>query len=442
MANKTKPYMTMKLAVAVLMLASGSASALSLVEAYEKARINDPVYRGAFYANEAGKENRILGRANLLPSVTGSYNKNKNRADIMANRRLTHPEYNSKAANVSLRQAIFNLDAYARFKQGQAQTSQAGAQFDAQAQELILRVVGAYIEALFTDDQVALATASRDMYLEQNKVNDRLFAKGEGTKTDMLETQARLDLAEAKLLEAKDNQLAARTTLGAIIGDEVTALDSLTTSFRVKPADTAGFDVWKKTALESNPTLKAQLYGIEAARQEVIKQRVGHLPRIDFVASYAKNDSETINTLNQESTVRSIGIQVNIPLYSGGSVNASTRQAVANQERAKAERDVKLNEILLDLRKNYDSVASSVARIDALVKAVESAKLLMTATTQSIKGGVRINLDLLNAQEQLYTAQRDLAQARYTYLLGSLKLRAGTGALSSDDVRDIASNFR
>lgn len=442
MANIAKLNMKTSLLAAALLLASGSASALSLVEAYEKARINDPVYRAAFYANEAGKESRILGRANLLPSVSANYNRNKNNTDLLANGKLSHPSYSSKAANISLRQSIFNLDAYARYKQGQAQTSQSGAQFDAQAQELILRVVGAYIEALFTDDQVALATASRDMFREQNKVNERLFAKGEGTRTDMLETQARLDLAEAKLLEAKDSQVAARTTLGAIIGDEVTVLDSLTTQFRVKPADTAGFDAWKKNTLENNPTLKAQLYSIEVARNEVIKQRAGHLPRVDLVASYAKNDSETINTLNQESTARSIGVQVNIPLYSGGSVNAASRQAVANQERAKAERDAKLNEVMLDLRKNYDAVSSSVARIDALVKAVESAKLLMTATTQSIKGGVRINLDLLNAQEQLYTAQRDLAQARYTYLLGSLKLRAGSGALSSDDVRDIATNFR
>lgn len=430
------------LAVAALLLVSGAASALSLMEAYEKARINDPVYRAAFYANEAGKESRIMGRSNLLPSISSSYSRNENRTDVLSNGLLTHPKYDSKSANVQLRQVIFNLDAYARYRQGKAQSEQSAAQFDAQSQELILRVVSAYIEALFTDDQVALATAARDMFVEQAKVNERLFAKGEGTRTDMLETQARLDLAEAKLLEAKDGQLAARTTLGAIIGDEVTALDTLTSSFRVRPADKSDFATWKKLALDTNPILKVQLYGIEVARNEVLKARAGHTPRIEFVATYSKADSETINTLNQETTSRSIGIQMNFPLYSGGAVNAATRQAVANQERAKAEHDAKLNDIVLDLRKNYDSVASSVTRIEALVKAVDSAKLLMTATTQSIKGGVRINLDLLNAQEQLYTAQRDLAQARYTYLLGTLKLRAGIGALSSDDVREIGANFR
>lgn len=429
-------------AAAALMMASASASALSLVEAYEKARLHDPVYRAAFYSNESGKENRILGRANLLPTISGSYSAYKNRADIEAGGRVTHPAYTSRAGNVSLRQAVFNLDAWARYKQGQAQSNASAAQFEADSQTLILRVVAAYIEALFANDQVALAVASRDMYTEQNKVNATLFAKGEGTKTDMLETQARLDLSEAKLLEAKDLQLAARTALSGIIGDDVTSLDSLTTAFRVRPADKAGFETWKQAALERNPELKAQMFSVEIARAEVLKARAGHTPRLDLVATYAKNDSETINTLAQKSTVRSIGVQLNVPIYSGGSVNAATRQAVANQERVRADMDGKTNKVLLDLRRDYDSVASSVTRIDALVKAVESAKLLMTATTQSIKGGVRINLDLLNAQEQLYTAQRDLAQARYTYLLGSLKLRAGSGALSSDDVREIATNFR
>ena len=434
--------MRMTLTAAALMLASGGASALSLVEAYEKARLHDPAYRAAFYANESGKEYRILGRSNLLPSIGGSYAASKNRADIEAGGRVTHPAYTSHSGNVSLRQAVFNIDAWARYKQGQAQSNASAAQFEADGQALILRVVSAYIEALFADDQAALAAASRDMYLEQNKVNATLFKKGEGTKTDMLETQARLDLAEAKLLEAKDIQLAARTTLGGIIGDDVTTLDSLTTAFRVRPADKTGFEAWKKMAVEHNPELKAQMFSIEIAGAEVLKARAGHSPRLDFVASYSKNDSETINTLEQKSTVRSIGVQLNVPIYAGGSVNAASRQAVANQERARADMEGKTNKVLLDLRKDYDSVASSVTRIEALLKAVESAKLLMTATTQSIKGGVRINLDLLNAQEQLYTAQRDLAQARYTYLLGSLKLRAGTGALSSDDVREIAANFR
>lgn len=427
---------------AALALACGAASALSLVEAYEKARINDPAYRAAFYAGQAGKEYAALGRSALLPSISGSYARNKNRADITEDGRLSQPAYDSKAARVSLRQPVFNVDAYARYRDGRARSHASAAKFDADGQALILRVVGAYLDALFSDDQVALALASRDMFIEQNKVNARLLEKGEGTRTDMLETQAKLDLAEARLLEARDGQLSARGELAAMIGDEVGTLDSLNPGFRVRVTDKAGFEAWKAAALERNPELRAQLYGIDSAQAEVLRARAGHLPRLDFVASYARNDSETINTLNQDSTVRSVGVELSVPLYAGGSVNAASRQAVANHERAKAEREDKTAKILVDLRKDYDAMVSGVARIAALGKAVESAALLVTATSGSIKGGVRINLDLLNAQEQLHTARRDLAQARYTYLLASLRLRAGAGALSSDDVREMGGYFR
>ncbi|MES2018331.1 MAG: TolC family outer membrane protein [Pseudomonadota bacterium] len=426
---------------ATLLAASGAAQALSLVEAYEKARLHDPAYRAAFYASEGGKQYKVLGRAGLLPGVAANYAASKNRTDITSGIRFDQPVYNSHAASVSLRQALFNLEALARYRQGQAQSNASAAQFDADAQALILRVVGAYLEALFAEDQVALALASRDMVAEQDKVNATLFKKGEGTRTDMLETQSRLALAEARLLEAQDGQLAARNNLAGMIGDEVEHLDTLGGVFHVRAADQAGFDSWKAQALEKNPDLKAQLYSVAAAHAEVNKARSGHMPRLEFVASYAQNDSESINTLNQDSTVRSVGVQLTVPLYAGGSVSAAARQAQANEERARFEMQGRTNKVLQELRKDYDAVASGVARIGALVKAAESAKLLIEATSQSIKGGVRINLDLLTAQEQLTTTERDLAQARYAYLLATLRLRAGAGALTSDDVREIGANF-
>jgi protease secretion system outer membrane protein len=421
---------------------SSVASALTLIEAYEKARIHDPQYRAAFYAGEAGKEYRVLGRASLLPGVSANYSASQNRADIVSGPRLVQPVYNSHAGTVSLRQALFNLEAYARYRQGRAQSNASAAQFDAEAQALILRVVGAYVEAVFAEDQLALAQASRDMVAEQAKVNATLFSKGEGTRTDMLETQSRLALAEARVLEAQDGQVAARSTLASLTGDEVDRLGTLGSGFRVREADKSGFEFWRAAALARNPELKAHLYGVEAAGEEVRKAQAGHLPRLDFVATYARNESETINTLNQESTVRSVGVQLNVPIYAGGAVGAAARQAVANRERARAELEGRTNKVVLELRKDYDAIASSVARIDALVKAVAAASLLIDATTQSIKGGVRINLDLLGAQEQLYTAKRDLAQARYAYLLATLRLRAGAGALSSEDVREMSANFK
>ncbi|SHN42630.1 outer membrane protein, protease secretion system [Duganella sacchari] len=434
-------------ALASALMQMGSAQAMSLMQAYQAALANDATYQQALQDAEAGKEFKTIGRSNLLPNVQANYSFSHNRADQTTdygpplNKRTDHPEYVSRSSSLNLRQSIYNPDGWARYKQGQAQTAYAAENFEGRAQELIGRVVGAYIDALFADEQVRINTAQRDMYKEQKAVNDRLFEKGEGTKTDMLETQSRLDLAEAQLIEALDNQQTQLAMLSTMVGEEVKSLDRLMPEFRIGQSPES-FETWRKIALENNPDIKAQGFGIEAARQEVAKSQAGHKPRLDFVASYSKATAETLNTNNQDSTNRTIGIQLTVPLYSGGAVSATARQSVAGLEKAKAELQLRTDKVMVELRKQYASVLSSVTRIRALEKAVSSADLLITATEQSIKGGVRINLDLLNARQQLYTSQRDLAQARYTYLVALLKLRTAAGVVSADDVREIGAYFK
>jgi protease secretion system outer membrane protein len=297
------------------------------------------------------------------------------------------------------------------------------------------------MDALFADDQVALSKVSRDMYLEQMHVNNRLFEKGEGTKTDMLETQARLDVAEAQLTEAQDNAVAARETLAGIIGMDPGPLDKLG-AFRPTAITPGGFEEWEKIARARNHELATARLAVENARLEISKARAGHYPRVDAIAAYSKGDNESINTYNQATVNRSIGVQVNIPIYQGGAISATTRQAAAGYARAQSDLDARTSKVLVELRKAHSIVLSSVRKIEALEKAVESGTLLMKATEQSIKGGVRINLDLLNAQQQLYTSQRDLAQARYSYLIGLLRLRAAAGTLDNTSVREVAAYFR
>jgi protease secretion system outer membrane protein len=436
----------MKAAFSCALLYAGSAPAMTLMQAYEAAIVNDPTYKQAVQEAEAGKEYRILGRSNLLPNVQANYSASKVNAEQLihtsAGDAPSSPRYISRSSSVSFRQTLFNLDALARYKQGNAQTNYARENFVGRTHEMVVRVVGAYVDALYASEQVRINTAQRDMYIEQKAVNDLLFKKGEGTKTDMLETQARLEVAEAQLLEAKDNQQTQLATLAGIVGQEVTSLDQLRPDFHVETPVEGDFEVWRKKALEQNPDLQAQVFAIEAARQEVNKNKAGHAPRLDFVASYSKADAETLNTYNQDSTNRSVGIQLTVPLYAGGAVSASTRQATAGLERAKAELQLRTDKVMVELRKQYAAVLSSSAKIRALDKAVSAGELLITATEQSIKGGVRINLDLLNARQQLYTSKRDLAQARYTYLLSLLRLRAAAGDLGPDDVRQVASYFR
>ena len=426
---------------------TGSASAISLQQAYEAALNNDPAYRMNFYENEFGKESGVLGRAGLLPNISASYSASRNRADIegvdaLGRSSLTHPNYMSRSTIVQLRQPIVNLDAIARYRQGLVQTRQSAAQFEGNTNEVALRVVGAYVDALFAGDQLELARVQRDLYLEQQKMNKRLFEKGEGTRTDMLETQARLDLAEAQLLEARDNLTAQRNTLEGVVGMEAGTLGKLRLDFRFNSLTPASFEEWRTIALANNHDLITARLAVEAARLEIGKQRAGHAPRLDLIATYSKGDAETLNTYTQNTVNRSIGIQLNVPIFAGGAVNATTRQAVANHARATADLEAKTNKVLIELRKAHDLTVSSVPRIGALVKATESGKELMKATEQSIKGGVRINLDLLNAQQQLFTSERDLAQARYSYLLAVLRLRAASGTLDGDNVRQIAAYFR
>jgi protease secretion system outer membrane protein len=435
-------------AAALLALAAGNAGAISLQQAYEAALKNDPQYRMHYYEKESAQENEVLGRSNLLPQVSASYSASRNVADLNQYSNFdrvwipSHPRYISRSSAVQVRQPILNLDGIVRYRQGKVQAKQGAQQFEADTNDVILRVVGAYADALFAEDQVELSRVQRDMYQEQMKVNARLFEKGEGTKTDMLETKARFDLAEAQLVEAQDNAQAMRDTLAGVIGMDPGALDKLGTNFRFQPLKPASIDEWRSIALAHNPALLSARLGVENARLDIQRNKAGHAPRVDFIAAYSKDDSASLQTYQQNSVNRTIGVQVNIPIYQGGAISAQTRQAADNWNRAQSDLDNRTNQVLVELRKAYDLVQNSVAKVAALEKAVASGKELMVATEQSIKGGVRINLDLLNAQQQLYTSQRDLAQARYSYLLGLLRLRAAAGTLGESDVREVAAYFR
>jgi protease secretion system outer membrane protein len=432
---------------------AGQAGAVTLQQAYEAALKNDPQYRMSFYEKESAKENRIIGRSYLLPSVSASYSASRNIADIeqfsngtfqglpAVTRVQSFPRYISRSSAVQLRQPILNLDGIARYRQGKVIAAQGEAAYASSTDEVTVRVATAYMDALFAEDQMALSKVSRDMYVEMMHVNNRLFEKGEGTKTDMLETQARLDVAEAQLTESQDNAVAARETLAGVIGMDPGQLDKLGTGFHPATLATGSFEEWEKIARAHNNELAAARLSVENARLDIQRNKAGHYPRVDFIATYSKDDAASINSYQQNSVNRAVGVQVSVPIYQGGAISATVRQSADAYERAQSDLDARTNKVLVELRKAHSIVLSSVHKIEALEKAVASGNELMKATEQSIKGGVRINLDLLNAQQQLYTSQRDLAQARYSYLLGLLRLRAAAGTLDAAGVREVAAYF-
>jgi len=411
------------------------------MQAYEAALNNDALYQAAIHENEAGQQFRTIGRASLLPVLSGSYSTNYVDADRTFNGVTTHPTYRNESAVLQLRQPVINFESLARYKQGLAQTSGADAEFLVQNQDLIVRLAAAYMDARFAEDQLAITSSQMSSFAEQRLTNEHLFEKGEGTRTEMLETQARFDLAEAQVIEARDNLINARNVLASIVGEEVKLLNPLLDDFRIKPMQPPSFEEWKEIALEQNPEIVSQRHAVEVARQEINKQRAGHAPRVDLVGSINKSMSDNVLFVGLDTFTRSIGVQVNVPMYAGGLVNAMTSQAVSNHEKAKAQLESRTNQVLIELRRQFNLNLSSARRIDALVSSVNSRGILLEATRKSAIGGTRTNVDILNAKQQFFEATLDLTQARYNYLLSYLRLRKAAGTVDIRDLQDVARYF-
>jgi outer membrane protein, protease secretion system len=421
------------------------ANALSLLEAYQAALANDSIYRSAQHENEAGQQYKVIGRANLLPNVSASYSYNRNNLDITTNgngrSREETRNYNSENAAIQLRQPIINMEGWARYHQGNSQTNLSDKQFVVRKQDLITRFFGLFANANYAEDVLALAESQRDAFRNQVEANSLMSKRGEGTKTALIESQAKLSLSEAQVLESKDGLADARNALATMLDKEITQIDRLPDAPADFPAELQSYDEWKNIALQNNPEIAAQREAVEIASYEVQRNRAGHMPRLDAVASISQSDSDSIPTFKQELDNKTIGVQLNIPIYSGGSVTAQTRQAAANHQKAQDDLESKTNEVLLDLRKQYSTTQSGLLRIDALKQSVASAELLVAATKKSLLGGVRTNLDVLDARKQLFEAKRDLSLARYNYLVAYINVRKAAGVLTLTDLEKMASLF-
>ncbi len=424
-----------------IFLYAHNVSAMGLMEAYEAALANDSVYRSALHDNEAGQQFKVLGRSNLLPNLSANYAYNRVNSDISSSGVDVTRNYNSENGAIQLRQPIINLEGWARYRQGNLQTDLSDKQFAARKQELIKRFFGLYAQANFAEDVLALSVAQRDAFKTQEEANKLMAVRGEGTKTALIESQAKLSLSEAQVIESQDGLSDGRNALATMLGKEVTVLDALSDSFSVQPLEQMDYEAWKSIALENNPEIAAQRESVEIAYQDINRNRAGHAPRLDAIASISKSKSDSTSTFNQEIDNKSIGLQLNIPIYAGGSVSASTAQAEANHKKSQDDLESKTNEVLLDLRKQYNTLASSALKIEALNQSVASAELLVSATKKSLIGGVRTNLDVLDARKQLFEAKRDLSLSRYNYLVAYISLKKAAGTLTVADLEKIASYF-
>lgn len=432
--------MSVRCVCLLLLLASLPAQALDLGDAYALALRNDPAWQGSIAERDAGLENLAIGRAGLLPRLSYRYNRARNDSQVTQRSQFgdttTQRDYRSYSSTLTLEQPLFDYGAWSDYRRGVAQAALADERFRGRGQELMVRLFGAYSEALFANEQIALAQAQRRAYAEQLTLNQRLLKGGEGTHTDVLETRARYELAQAQEIEAGDNLDAALRALQAIIGDAVMVEDltPMTRDFHVQPLVPARFEPWRDLAVAHNAELASQRHGLDVAEQNIERQRAGHLPSLSAYASKGISSSSSESSYNQRYDTDSIGLQLSVPLFAGGGVSASVRQARAQRDAAGYELDAQQRDTLNQLRRQFNLCASGTAKIRAYGLAVKAASAQVVATRKSVQGGERVNLDVLDAEQQLFAAQRDLAQARHEYLRAWLQLRYLAGVLDAGDL--------
>ncbi len=412
-----------------------------LMQVYREAQSNDQQYLAARAAADAGREKGPQGLAGLLPSINGSASTvwNENTYDATNQARKIDRSFNTHGYNVNLTQPLFNWQNFVQYGQGKLLVAQAEANFAQASQDLILRVAQAYFDVLYAEENlkaVQVNKASITQQLEQAKKN---FEVGTATITDSQEAQARFDLASAQEIAAQSDLDVKRYALRVIIGKEVGELNRLKPQAELKPPQPAAMEKWVDAAEKDSFSVQAQQIAAEVAAKEVERMRAGHYPTIDAVANYGKNNSALsfLGTDTLETTSRNVGLQVNIPIFQGGYVNSKTREAAANKLAAQASLENTRRMAALSAQQSYLGVVNGLAQIRALEAALVSGTSALESNKLGYEVGVRINIDVLNAENQVYITKRDLAKARFDTLLSQLRLKASVGTLGEADLEQI-----
>ena len=425
------------------MTVSAQSSALDFKQVYQAALEQDATIRASRAAADSGRERLPQARAGLLPQVSASAGRNFNSLDttspnILGELGTINDRYFSDNKSLQLRQPLVNMQRWLQFEQAKSMVAETEATLDRDLQNLVVRVAGAYFEYLMSDEQLELVLAQKKMYTSLVDAAKKGLAAGSGTRTDIDDAQARLDMASAQELEARQNQDQTRRQLEVLINQPVASVAKLNVpALKLVGPVPASLDEWTSRAEKNSPEIKAMQARLEAARREVSKSQAGHLPTLDAVAQWSNSGSENITRINSRYENKSIGVQLNVPLFSGGYVNSTIRQAVAEQTRAEETLEALRRDLGVRVHKEFRGVSEGVMRVRALEQAVRSADQMMKSTQMSLKAGSRTQLDVLNAQQQYTMALRDLAQARFVYLMSKVKLAslAGDDAVASvDDV--------
>jgi outer membrane protein len=423
--------------LALTLALAPAAHAANLSDTFRDAQAYDAQYAAARAAWQAGQEKAAQGRAGLLPQVNLSGNVRYNEVDTD----FGNSDFSSNTLAIQAAQPLFRRQNTVQYEQAKNQVKIAELQFRAAEQDLVLRVAQAYFDVLQSQDNLAFIAAQKAAISEQLAAAKRNFEVGTATITDTHEAQARFDLTVAQEIAEQNSFNIRLRALEKLIGKPAGGLDVLAEN-RILKTEAGAIDDWAQRAATGNLAAEIQRLAKAIADQDVERNRAGHYPTLDAVAGYSVNNNLSAGTLRYDANVAQIGLELNLPIYQGGLTSSRVREAIANQEKARQDLENASREASLQARQAWLNVNSGAARVRALEQALISSQAQLDSTKLGLQVGVRTSLDVLDAEQQVLSARRDLAGARYAYLLAGLSLKAAGGTLSPADLAEIDQHLK
>jgi outer membrane protein len=415
------------------------------MQIYRDAKNNDAVFTSARYALEAGRERLPQGRALVLPTVnlTGLSQHSNNHllqrsptSNIPVTRNFSNNVY-----TVTMTQPLYRPANSLQYEQAEFQVAQAEAQFGQASQDLIVRVAQAYFDVLNAENQLAVIRAQKAAITEQLAQARRNFEVGTATITDTNEAQARFDLSISQEIAAQNDLELRKQSLQQIVGKLPESLTPLRSSFTMPPPEPNRMDAWVEAAQKQAYNVQIQEAVTQIAEREVQRSRAGHKPTVDLVATVQNTavGGSSNNATGAGSDIRTgtLGVQIALPIFAGWSVDSRIRESIATLERARSDLENNRRQAALQARQSFVGVTNGIAQVRALEQAVKSSETALASNRLGYEVGVRINIDVLNSQQQLFSTQRDLARARYDTIMNGLRLKAATGSLTDEDVEAV-----
>jgi outer membrane protein len=432
-----------KILLLALAAAAQPAAAEDLLQVFRDSQRYDATYSAARNTLAAGRERLPQGRALLLPTLGLSANTTRSRIDVDSNDPTLSPSFvrtpDSSGYTLTFTQPIYRRQNWLQYQQGEYQVRQAEATFGQASQDLIVRVAQAYFDVLGQYDTLTLVRAQKAATSEQLAQAKRNFEVGTATITDTHEAQARYDLIGAQEIAAQNDLQARRRQLQLIAGKEYTDLKQLRGDIKLAPPNPENVETWAELAEKQSYTVLAQEAAAEVASLEAERASAGHHPTLDFVAQYGQNSesASSVSSVGRDTNSSSVGLQLALPIFQGGSVSSREREAAALYQRSKDDVDNARRTALLTARQLYLSTLNGITQVAALEQAKVSSQSALDSNKLGYEVGIRINIDVLNAQQQLYSTERDLALARYNTILNNLRLKAASGTLREEDLEEI-----